>query len=57
MAFTNSAICFVEVLALVDAPVPVDVPITGKFVAGGSVGEKAVAKVEGTSVETVGITV
>jgi len=42
---------------LVDPPVPADVPIIGKAIDGGSVGSKATTNVEGTAVETVGITV
>ena len=42
---------------LVDPPVPVDVPVTGKAVAGGSVDAKEIANVEGSAIETVGITV
>ena len=51
MAFINSAVFFVGV------PMLVDVPVIGKEVAGGIVGAKEAANVEGTVVETVGITV
>jgi len=47
----------VEVPALVDAPVPADVPVTGKYVAGGTMGAKVATSVEGTVVEIIGITV
>jgi len=42
-----------EVPVLVEATMPVDVPVTGKAIASESVGAKAVAKVEGTIVEIV----
>ena len=42
---------------LVDVPVADAVPVTGNVVAGGIVGAKANAKVEGTAVETIHITV
>lgn len=51
MAFTNLVVFYVDVNALVD------VPVTGRVVAGGTVGAKEAANVEGTAVETVGITV
>jgi len=57
MALTNSVVCSIEVPMLVDAPIPIDVPVTRKVVVGGSVGAKAVANVEGIAVETARITV
>jgi len=41
----------------VDVPMLVDVPVTGRIVAGGTVGANEAANVEGTAVETIGITI
>lgn len=51
MDFTNSAVFSMDVCVLVD------VPVTSKAVVGGTVGAKATTNVEGTTIETVGITV
>ena len=51
MAFTNSAVFYVDV------PTLVDVPVTRIVVAAGTVHAKEVANVEGINVETVGMTV
>ena len=49
MAFTNSVVFSVEVPAVVDSVV------TGSTVAGGAVGAKEAANVEGAAVVTVGM--
>ena len=51
MDFTNSAVFFVEVPALVD------VPVTGRAVACGTLSANEAANVEGTAEETIGIIV
>jgi len=51
MAFTNSVVFSVEV------PVVVDSVVIGSDVAGGAVDAKYAANVEGTELETIGITV
>lgn len=51
MAFTNSAIFSIEVLAFVD------LVVTGSAMADGVVGAKHATSVEGTTVVTVGIAV
>jgi len=51
MAFTNSIVFSIEV------PVVVNSVVTRSVVVGGAVGAKEAANVDGTAVETVGITV
>jgi len=57
MALINFVVFSVVVSVLIDIPVLDVVPITGNAVAGGSIGAKAAAKVEGTTVVTLGIIV
>lgn len=54
MDFIKPSVCFVEVAAASDV---LAVVVTGKAVAGGMLGVKDVAVVDGTAVETMGIIV